>query len=305
MPPENDIIAELDLAISMVSELAEELTNDPAHKAAEAELLDCMNTPHDDGYGALKTFSSLDDILQHYTEPVYTKMEEGGVCNAQADTMFDTVESLSKSKLAELRSANPQYDALLATEYGKAFFEDVGDRNVILLYAKLSAADPVQTTTSIAAAPSSTPTPVPKSAVPSVIIGTTAFAAEIADTPELRSKGLGERDSLAEQSGMLFVFPDGQASSFWMKGMRFSLDFVWISADCTVVELTEDVQHSPPNTPSSELDIFQSSSPAAYTFEINAGEISRFGIEIGDKVSFHGIQSEFAKCCETGVCGGN
>ena len=150
-----------------------------------------------------------------------------------------------------------------------------------------------------------TVTPVPTPSGPTITIGDAEFAAEIADTPELRSKGLGKRDSLAEQTGMLFIFPSGQASSFWMKGMRFPLDFVWIGADCTVVDLTEDVQHAPPDTPSSELEIFKSSSPAAYTFEINAGEISRFGVERGDEVRFQNIESEFAMCCESGDCDGN
>ena len=90
-----------------------------------------------------------------------------------------------------------------------------------------------------------------------------------------------------------------------MKGMRFSLDFVWIGEDCTVVDLTENVPHSPPDTPNSELATFESSSPAAYTFEINAGDVSKFGIEIGDKALFHGIESEFAMCCESGECDGN
>ena len=148
------------------------------------------------------------------------------------------------------------------------------------------------------------PTPVPTPTGPSVTVGTTVFAAEIADTPELRSKGLGERDSLPDRTGMLFIFPGGQASSFWMKGMRFPLDFVWIGEDCTVVDLTENVQHSPPNAPSSELKIFESESPAAYTFEINAGEVSQFGVEIGDDVRFSGIESEHAMCCESGDCDG-
>lgn len=136
-------------------------------------------------------------------------------------------------------------------------------------------------------------------------IGDTRFLAEIADIPELRSKGLGGRDSLPEQTGMLFIFPSGQTSAFWMKGMRFPLDFVWIGANCTVVDLIDEVQHSPPDTPNSELANFASSSPAAYTFEINAGEISKFGIEIGDEVRFHSIESEFANCCESGACDGN
>ncbi len=298
---DTDLVAELDLVIALVAELNEMVSDDPAHRTAEAALLDCMNSPHDNGYGALKTFSSLEDILQHYTEPVYTKMEEGGVCSVQADAMFDTIESLSKSKLSELRRANTKYDALLDTEHGKSFAEDVGNRYVIMLYAKLSASDANPTATSTAA---STATPAPDSTGLSVSIGATVFTAEVADTPALRSKGLGERDSLPEQSGMLFVFESGQASSFWMMGMRFPLDFVWIGEDCTVVDLTEDVQHSPPETPSSELEIFHSAEPAAYTFEINAGEVNRFGIEVGDDVMFHNIESEFAKCCESGACDG-
>ncbi len=310
--------AEVELAIALIMELEEAVTNSPAHKAAEADLLECMNTPHDDGYGELKAFSSLDHILQNYTEPVYTKMEEGGVCSAQTDAMFDTIENLSRTKLAELRRANPEYNTLLSTEHGKEFAEGIGDRNIIMLYAKLSApmhptpASPTPTTTPTATStppPTATATPSPHPdptiSLPTLTIGEVTFKAEVADTSSLRSKGLGQRDSLEEQTGMLFIFPSGNTSSFWMKGMRFPLDFVWIGADCTVVDLTQDVQHFPPDTPDSKLDILASSHPAAYTFEINAGEVSRFGIEIGDTVRFQDIDSEFAQCCESGVCDGN
>lgn len=101
---------------------------------------------------------------------------------------------------------------------------------------------------------------------------------------------------------MLFVFPSGQAGSFWMKGMRFPLDFVWIGADCRVADLTRDVPHAPPDAPDSDLPTFTSRAPAAYTFEINAGELDEFGIAVGDDVRFKGFASEFAECCEGGVC---
>ena len=152
------------------------------------------------------------------------------------------------------------------------------------------------------ATPTSTPTPTATPTGPAVSVGDAVLGAEIADTPELRGKGLGQRDSLPEKTGMLFLFPSGQASSFWMFGMRFPLDFVWIGADCTVADLMEDVQHSPPDTPSSELEILDPASPAAYVFEINAGEVAQFGIERGDSVQFHNIKSEFAMCCENGAC---
>ena len=302
-PESIDFAAELDLVIAMVSEMHERVISDPAYQSDEADLLDCMNKPHADGTRPPKTFVSLDDILEHYTEPVFTRMEEAGDCSTQADALFDTNENLSRMKLTELRSENPEYDALLSTEIGKEFLNSAGDRYIIMLYAKLSAPDTVEASAP-SAAQSEAPAAIATPTGPYLTIGGTVFGAEIADTPELRSKGLGERDALADQTGMLFIFPDGGASSFWMKGMRFPLDFVWIGEDCTVVDLTENVQHSPPDTPSSELEIFESGEPAAYTLEINAGEVQEFGIEVGDEVLFHNIESEFAGCCESGECGG-
>lgn len=164
------------------------------------------------------------------------------------------------------------------------------------------------TTTPIPATPSPTPTPSP-----AVIIRNTPFAAEIADTPALRTKGLGYRDQLPPNSGMLFVFPNGQASSFWMRGMRFPLDFVWIGADCRVADLTRRVPHPEPGAPDATLPLINPAAPAAYTFEINAGEIERFGIELGDPVRFRGIRPDAANspdaaypcdCRETEDCDG-
>ena len=156
------------------------------------------------------------------------------------------------------------------------------------------ASTPSPASTAIATpTPASSPTPTPTPS-PAVIIRDTPFAAEIADTPALRTKGLGYRDQLAANSGMLFVFPNGQASSFWMRGMRFPLDFVWIGADCRVADLTERVPHPEPGAPDATLPLINPAAPAAYTFEINAGEIERFGIEIGDPVRFRGISPDAA-----------
>ena len=119
---------------------------------------------------------------------------------------------------------------------------------------------------------------------------------EVVDTPALRSRGLSGRESLTQQTGMLFVFQTGRASTFWMKEMMFALDFVWIGVDCTVVDTTLDVPPPEPGTPTSALPLYSSADPAAYTFEINAGEVVRHGIEVGDEVRFSRISSEGANC---------
>ena len=144
-------------------------------------------------------------------------------------------------------------------------------------------------TPALAPASSPSPTPIPS---PAVIIRAIPFTAEIADTPALRTKGLGYRDHLAANSGMLFIFPSGQASSFWMRGMRFPLDFVWIGGDCRVADITERVPHPEPGAPDATLPLINPAAPAAYVFEINAGEIEQFGIEIGDPARFRNIRPD-------------
>ena len=62
-------------------------------------------------------------------------------------------------------------------------------------------------------------------------IGQAEVIVEVADTGEKRSQGLAGRDGLEENQGMWFRFDQPGQYGFWMKGMKFSLDFVWISGD--------------------------------------------------------------------------
>ena len=124
------------------------------------------------------------------------------------------------------------------------------------------------------------------------------FVAEVVSTPSERTQGLSGRESLAPQSGMLFVFEGGLASSFWMKEMRFSLDFVWISQDCLVADITHSVPAPSPQTPLSDLPMYSSERPAAYNFEINGGEAADLGIEVGDVVRFIDLPDSAGGACE-------
>ena len=131
---------------------------------------------------------------------------------------------------------------------------------------------------------------------PAVAVGNTVFEVEIADTPQLRSKGLSGRDTLPDMSGMIFVFESGRASNFWMKGMRFPIDFVWIGEECTVVDTHPNAQPPAAGTDDGQLTLYSSGSPAVYTFEINAGKVAETGIEIGDPVTFSGFSGEGIFC---------
>ncbi len=52
--------------------------------------------------------------------------------------------------------------------------------------------------------------------------------AEVADTPNSRAQGLSGRAGLSKNEGMLFLFDHPEIPSFWMKGMLFPIDIIWI-----------------------------------------------------------------------------
>ena len=131
---------------------------------------------------------------------------------------------------------------------------------------------------------------------PAVTIGGVTFEAEVAATRTARAKGLSGRDILEPQTGMLFVFESGRTSAFWMRQMRFPLDFIWVGEECKVVDLTLNIPPPESGIPDSELPRYKSSVSAAYTFEINAGEVERFGIRKGAAVSFSRLSTIGANC---------
>jgi hypothetical protein len=73
-----------------------------------------------------------------------------------------------------------------------------------------------------------------------VAVGGVSVTAEVADDEASRTRGLSGRDRLDPDAGMLFLLP-GDSPSFWMKGMRFPIDIVWIKGG-RVVDVTAGVQ---------------------------------------------------------------
>ena len=131
---------------------------------------------------------------------------------------------------------------------------------------------------------------------PAIEIDGSRFDVEIADTPEERSRGLSGRESLPDSSGMLFVYRQSRVPSFWMKDMLIPLDFVWIGEECSVVDLHTDVPPPAPGTSSASLPTYRPGSPVKYVLEINAGKVGELGIEIGDRVTAHGITEAEVGC---------
>lgn len=107
-------------------------------------------------------------------------------------------------------------------------------------------------------------------------IGKHDIHAEMADTPEIRSNGLMQRDHLCTDCGMLFIFPRAGRHAFWMKNTPLPLSIAFISADDSIINIAEMQSNTP--------DVHQPLGEALYALEMNRGWFARNGVKPGDKV---------------------
>ena len=116
---------------------------------------------------------------------------------------------------------------------------------------------------------------------PNVELGGKTFKVEVADTAEKQALGLMFRDSMADDEGMIFVFPNEAPRSFWMKNTRIPLDIMYFDKDLKMVSISADT----PPCRVSRCPSYPSTGPAMYVLELNAGKASELGVGPGDKLT--------------------
>ena len=103
---------------------------------------------------------------------------------------------------------------------------------------------------------------------------------ELALTKEAQAQGLSGRKELVQGEGMLFVFAKPGRYPFWMKGVNFPIDIIWLGENMKIVHIKKDVQ------PETFPDRFVSETDAKYVLEVNAGFAEKNNLKIGDSVLF-------------------
>jgi len=114
------------------------------------------------------------------------------------------------------------------------------------------------------------------------------FLLEVANDDASRSQGLMFRDEMADNRGMLFIFPDQQPRSFWMKNTRIPLDIIYLSRQLRVVSISENTP--PCRSRSLRCPSYPSAGPAQYVLEINGGQARRLGLEPGDHIELGNVE---------------
>jgi uncharacterized membrane protein (UPF0127 family) len=114
----------------------------------------------------------------------------------------------------------------------------------------------------------------------STATGEIQFQVVIANDNSTRSRGLMEVSSMRDNQGMLFIFPDNDYRTFWMKDTLIPLDMIFIDQEKKVVNIES-------NTTPNRTDIHYSSKyPAMYVLEVNAGVASANSITNGSTLNF-------------------
>jgi uncharacterized membrane protein (UPF0127 family) len=117
----------------------------------------------------------------------------------------------------------------------------------------------------------------PKLGTIPLTLGKQTVTAEVAATADSMMRGLMFRKDLGANEGMLFVYPQPQKVSFWMKNTSLPLSIAYIDALGVIVEIY-DLEPFNENSVESKSDRIQ------YTLEMNRDWFASHGIKPGTKI---------------------
>ncbi len=114
----------------------------------------------------------------------------------------------------------------------------------------------------------------------SISLGGQKLQVELAKTSKQLAQGLSGRTGLCQNCGMLFWFNNLEPRTFWMKGMRFSLDIIWLIDD----ELAGFVQNVSILDLAGGINTVSSPLPVNRVLELPAGWIKKNNPQAGEKI---------------------
>ena len=105
----------------------------------------------------------------------------------------------------------------------------------------------------------------------------------LALTEEEHAQGLSGWSELKENEGMLFIFSQPGHYPFWMKGMDFPIDIIWLTEDMKVIYIKKDARpESYPETYGPDVSLMD----AKYVLEVVSSFSDNNNLKEGDGVEF-------------------
>ena len=111
---------------------------------------------------------------------------------------------------------------------------------------------------------------------------TTRVIVELAESEEQRTMGLMERQSLAPNAGMLFLYATTQpdSSAFWMFRTRIPLDIAFVDSAGTIRSI--QTMQPCPSALAQGCPAYPAGAGFRGALEVNAGYFGQHGIRVGD-----------------------
>jgi hypothetical protein len=118
-----------------------------------------------------------------------------------------------------------------------------------------------------------------------VAFGDTSLRLDYATTTEARELGLGGRESLPDDYGMLFVFPSDDLYGFWMQDMLVPIDLFWLDAQGQVIAVDPEI------APETYPNVFYPPEPVRYVLETAAGFAKAHRVTVGTSLYLKNLPS--------------
>ena len=126
----------------------------------------------------------------------------------------------------------------------------------------------------------------------SLRLGSERFELELAPDDATRYLGLGGRESVARNGGMLFVFPNATLRAFVMRDCPIPIDAAFLDGAGRVVAIHEMVPEPPQGEGESDfayenrLRQYSSRFASQFVVETAGGRMREIGLQVGDLVAF-------------------
>jgi len=131
------------------------------------------------------------------------------------------------------------------------------------------------------------------------------FIVELANTEDARTRGMMHRESMADDAGMLFDYPQPDFASIWMRNTLIPLDILFVRENGVIAKIVTNAQPM-------SLRPMNSDFPVLAVLELKGGRTLELDIQPGDVVlhplfgtgdveeSAQGVQSDDAPRAEDG-----
>ncbi len=116
-----------------------------------------------------------------------------------------------------------------------------------------------------------------------VTINGRTFNLELALDDDARYLGLGHRDHIAADGGMLFVFPMPRQTSFVMRDCLVPIDLIFLGPRGEVLS-THRMKVEPPETRANPARYYASHGYAQFAIELAGGTLDQLKLQRGDRI---------------------